>query len=609
MWITFRHRAGISRAILMAVTGALRRCLALAVILFFAGAAHAASPADPSKVVRMAFEASDDGFDMVRTINYYSGWVSEAIFETLLTYDYLARPAKLVPRAAEAMPEIADGGKTYTFHIRKGVYFTPDLAFQSVKRELTAGDFAYTFKRLLDPQNRSPAANFLEGKILGLDDLAAQAKKTGHFDYDAPVAGLQTPDRYTLRVQLKAPDYNFLYVVAYGSLGAVAREVIEAYGLHSGQHPVGTGPYMLQQYVPRSKIVLIANPDFRGFVWNFESSGDPWDEQLVKDMRGKQMPQVGRVEISIIEEEQSRWLAFQDKQLDVDKLPQIAAPTVLEGSRLKPDYATQGIRLYRIVEPEITYTLFDFKDPTIGGFSLDKIALRRAIAMAYSVQDEITQLRMGQAVKAEMVIPEGVVGHDPNYRTSIGYDLNLANKLLDHFGYKRGADGYRILPDGKPLLIRIANEASATSKVISEIWKRGLDQIGIRAEFPVSNFADNLKAATECRLMMWGAAWHADFPDGENFLQLLYGPNSGQGNQSCYQSPAYDALYKQAIALPPGPERNALYVRMNRQMEADTAWALHVSRVRNWMVRPWVKGFKKHPILQSDWQYLDVEKH
>ncbi|MFD2271240.1 ABC transporter substrate-binding protein [Undibacterium arcticum] len=95
---------------------------------------------------------------------------------------------------------------------------------------------------------------------------------------------------------------------------------------------------------------------------------------------------------------------------------------------------------------------------------------------------------MGQAIKAEMIVPPGVVGHDPAYRSSIGYDPDLANKLLDRFGYQRGADGYRTLPDGKPLLLKITNEANATSKIISEIWKRGLDQIGIKAEFPVSNF-------------------------------------------------------------------------------------------------------------------------
>jgi len=582
---------------------------ALTIALFLAKLACAASPADPSKVVRMPFSAADDGFDLVRTTNHYSHWVGEAIYETLLTYDYLARPAKLVPGTAQTMPQILEGGKTYIFHIKKGIYFSSDPVFKGKQRELTAADYAYTIKRLLDPQNRSPAANFVEGKIAGLDDLAALAYKTGHFDYDAPVAGLQTPDRYTLRIQLNAPDYNFLYVMAYSSFGAVAREVIEAYGLQTGQHPVGTGPYRLQQYVPRSKIVLTANPDYRGFIWDFQSSGDPGDEAIVRQMRGKRMPQVGRVEISIIEEEQSRWLAFQDKQIDIDWLPQLAAPTVLDQEQLKPEYAAQGIQLLRTIEPTITYTLFNFKDPIVGGYSKEKIALRRAIAMVYNTRQEIDLIRNGQAAKAEMMIPPGVAGFDPAYRNSIAYDTMLANKLLDYFGYKRGVDGYRTLPDGKPLLLKIYRESAVIYQETAELWKRGLDQIGIRAEHPTGNFADNLKAATECKLMMWGSAWIADFPDGENFLQLLYGPNAGRGNHACYRSPAFDALYLKAIDLPPGPERNQLYLQMNRQMEADTAWVVHTSKIKNWMTRPWIIGFKKHPILSADWQFLDVEQH
>jgi ABC-type transport system substrate-binding protein len=589
-------------------------CIAPILLVFgVAGAATSVqagnNPADPSKVVRVAIEAPDDGFDLVRTYNAYSNWVAEAIFERLLTYDYLARPAKLVPQTAEAMPEVSDGGKTYVFHIRKGIYFAPDPAFKGVRRELTAQDYAYSFKRFLDPKNRSPSANVLEGKIAGMDEAVAKAKKSGRFDYDAAVAGLQTPDRYTLKITLNAPDYNFLYIMGFNALGAQAREVIDAYGEQSGAHPVGTGAYMLEQYVPRSKIVLVANPEYRGYTWDFKSTGSAWDEQLVHDMKGKKMPQVGRVEVSIIEEEQSRWLAFQGKQIDFDFLPQAAAPTVLDGTQLKPSFKAEGIRMNTVIEPGLAYVIMNFRDPLLGGDSLEKNALRRAIAMSYNVQDEISQVRMGLAVKAEMAIPEGVVGHDPNYRSSIAYDPALANKLLDHFGYKRGADGYRTLPDGGPLVIKMATEASAKNVVFSEIWKRGLDKIGIRVDFKVSNYADNLRAATECKLMMWNGSWSADYPEGDNFMQLLYGPNAGQGNNGCYSSPAFDALYVKAKVLPPGPERNQLYIAMSRQMEADTAWVITVSRSRNWLIRPWIQGFKRHPILQADWQYLDIEKH
>lgn len=564
------------------------------------------SAADPGKVIHSVFEAADDGFDMVKTQNYYSGWVADAIFETLVTYDYLARPSRLVPGTAEAMPDVSRDGKTYVFHLKKNIFFAPDPVFGEKKRELTAKDYVYSIKRLADPANRAPSFHFIRGKIVGLDELVEKAKKSGQFDYEAEVPGLKALDRYTLQIRLNAADPNFLYVLAYGALAAVSREAVEGYGNGSGAHPVGTGPYMLKEYVPRSRIVLVANPYYRGFVWHFEPTDDSVDKQLVREMRGKRMPQIGRVEIAIIEEEQSRWLSFQEGKIDFDKLPQLAAPVVLENGTLKPEYAEQGIRLYRMVEPEVTYTIFNMQDPITGGNSPQKIALRRAIAMSYNTEAEIELLRNGQAVKAHMIIPPGVAGHDPAYRSSIAYEPALASRLLDHFGYRKGADGYRTMPDGRPLILKIRTEANASSKVVSEIWKRGLDRIGIRVEFDVGNFADNVKEATGCRLMMWGGAWHADYPDGENFLQLLYGPNAGQGNHSCYRSAAFDRLYRKAVKLPPGSERNRLYVEMNRQVEADTAWSVHVSRTRNWLVRPWVMGFKKHPILLSDWQYLDI---
>lgn len=583
--------------------------LALAFIACTAPIAQAANPADPNKVIRQAFEAADDGFDMAKTQNHYSGWVSEAIFEPLLSYDYLASPAKLIPLTAEAMPEVTEGGKVFTFKIKPGIYFAPDAAFKGKKRELTAADYVYTFKRVLDPVNRSPNASFIDGKILGMAEAVAKANKTGKFDYDAPVAGLKAIDRYTLRVELNATDYNFLYIVAYGAFGAVAREVIDTYSPQTSLHPVGTGPYMIEKYLPRSKITLVANPEYRGYTWNFQSTGSAWDEQIVKDMKGKKMPQIGRVEISIIEEEQSRWLAFQDGQLDIDKMPQIAAPTALDGDKLKPSFVSQNIRMHRVPDAGTTFTIFNMRDPVVGGYGKEKIALRRALAMAYSQADEIAQMRQGQAIKDEMMIPVGVVGYDPKYRSSVQYDIKLANKLLDHFGYKRGADGYRTMPDGSPLVIKKTTEAKAEFIVQSEIWKKGMDQIGVKMEFQVGNFADNMKSATLCKLSMWNTAWNADFPDGENFMQLLYGPKAEQGNLACYQSPAYDALYKKAISLPLGEERNKLYVQMNRQMEADTPWIMNTTRIRSWLIRPWVKGYKKHPILHSDWAYIDVDKH
>lgn len=575
-------------------------------VIVFAPLGNAKTPAQADKVLRIAFEAPDDGFDMVKTFNFYSGNVADVIFERLLQYDYLANPVKLVPATAQSMPVIKENGNVYIFKIKPGIYFTADPAFKGQRRELIAEDYVYSVKRILDPKNHSSSYAFIDQKIVGANALVEQAKQTGRFNYDAKIEGVKALDRYTLQFTLTQPDYNFPYILAYSTFGATAREVVDYYKDRLGMHPVGTGPYMLSKYVPRSKIELVANPDYRGFVWNFKSTGTAWDNQLVKEMTGKKMPQIGKVNISIIEEEQSRWLAFQSKQLDFDKLTSSSIPKVLDqNNQLKPAMRQKGIRLYPNKEAEITYTMLNMRDPIIGGNNLDKIALRRAIAMSFNVDEYIRILRKGQAVKAEMLVPAGVNGHNPKYRSSIGYNPSLANKLLDHFGYKKGADGYRNLPNGKALVLKINTESGSSSVMYSELWKKNLDAIGVRADFRVSNFADNLKAATQCQYMIWGGAWHADYPEGENFTQLLYGPNVGRGNQSCYSSSAYDGLYKQAMQQPP-EKRMPYYEKMSRQIEADNPLILQDTRIRNWVIQSHVQGFKAHPIMNSNWQYLDI---
>src|SRR3989442_3817300 len=384
--------------------------------------------ADLGKTLRITFQAAETGFDPTRTSDYYSGMVNEAIYDRLLTYDYLARPAKLVPSAAEALPQITDNGKTYTFKIKKGIYFTPDPAFKGKKRELKADDYAYSIKRFFDPRNRSPYAFLFEGKIVGLDELGARARKTGRFDYEAKVLGLEVPDRYTLRIHLKEIDYGLSHILAFGLSGAVAREVIEFYGEDTNAHPVGSGPYRLKQYTRSSKIVLEANPGHREKVWDFQPGDDPLDREIAAQMKGKRLPAIGNVEISIMEETQSRWLAFEKGETDLEyQLWDVASTFMTADGKLRPAFLKRGIKLNRTVEPEITYTYFNMQEKIgdqpnpVGGYSLERIALRRAIAMAYKTGDRIRALRKGQAVRAEPPLPPCRARHDPHYRNNHPY--------------------------------------------------------------------------------------------------------------------------------------------------------------------------------------------
>ena len=575
----------------------------------------AAEAADPAKILRLTFQAAETGFDPVKVADVYSASVIEAIFDPLLTYDYLARPAKLVANAAAAMPVVSDGGKTYTFRIRPGIYFTADPAFTGAKRELVAADYAYSIKRFLDPRNRSPYAFLFAGKIAGLDELAALARKTGRFDYDTKVAGLETPERHTLRIRLKEADLNFSHVLAISLSGAVAREVVEAYGDDTNSRPVGTGPFVLAKYVRSSKIVLHANPGYRTRVWDFTPGEDPPDKEIAARMQGKRLPLIGSVEISIMEETQSRWLAFERGETDLEyQLWDVAPIFMSEDGKLRHEYAKRGIRLDRSIDPEITYTFFNMQEKIgdqpnpVGGYGKERIALRRAIAMAYRLEDQIRIIRKGQAIRARYPIPPGVAGHDPHYAGSIPYDPRAANALLDRFGYRRGPDGYRAMPDGRPLAVRYSSLPTERDRQFDELMKRSLDSIGVRLEIHKDRFPELNRLQDECRLMMRTSAWIADYPDGDNFMQLLYGPNTGQSNNACYRSGEFDRRYEKSRQLPDGPERNRLYREMTRVMEMDTVWMLGDSRYRNVLLQPRVVGYKKHPVLNTEWLYIDLER-
>ncbi len=569
-------------------------------------ASHPPPRPDPNKVLRYVFMVSETGFDPALVTDYFSNVVVEAIFEPLLTYDYLARPARLAGRAAEVPPAVEDGGRRYTFRIRPGIRFADDPAFKGQARELTAQDYAYAIRRLLDPQVRSPWRYLVEGKIAGLDAIAKAAEKSGRYDYDAPVAGLATPDRHTLVITLNAPDYNFPYILAMPNLGAVAREVIEQYAGQTNAHPVGTGPYRLARWVRSSRLELEANPHYRGHVWDF-APVEPGDEKLVSEMRGKVLPTVGRVEIAIIEEDQARLLAFQRGELDLFSLEGTLAPRVLNGDQFTPEFVKLGAKLSRIVQPEILTHYFSLRDPVLGGLSKEKIALRRAMAMAYDVQEEIRVLRNGQAIELHYPVPPGVIGHLPGYRSRNATDVKLANALLDRFGYKVGADGYRTLPDGKPLAVRYTSRPDSAGREADELWKKTLDKIKIRLVSDKRKFPDILQAEKSCRIAMRTMSWLADYPDGENFMSLFYSKNIGQSNHACVDLPEYDALYEQAARLPPGPERDALWVDMARLLEVYGVHRMNIARYRNMVLQERVLGYKKHPIMHTEWLYIDID--
>ena len=579
-------------------------------ILLALAAALAAAPAAfaEQKVLRVPFVIAETNFDPSFVSDLYSNGVCEEIFESPLTYDFLARPAKLKPQTLESMPEITDGGRTYTLRFRKGIYFTDDPAFNGKRRELTAADQEFAFKRLMDPRGSSPNLWLIEGRIAGLEEVIAKAKKDGKFDYDAKIPGIEVVDRYTLRVHLAKPDYNFLYILAMTNVGAQAREVVEKYGTDIGSHPVGTGAYKLAEWKRSARIVLVKNEDFRETYFESEPADDPISRELYAEMKGKRIPQVDRIEIAVIEESQPRWLAFLNKEIDWINVPLDFINMALPAGKAAPWIAKRGMRYVADIDPDITYLYWNMKDPMFGGYTPERIALRRAVSLAYSNDDEIYLIRNGSALEAQSPLPPGVVGYDPAFTLGKTYDPAKAKALLDMFGYvDKDGDGYREMPDGSPLVFTYATTPDQLSRQFTQLWKKDMEAIGIRMEVETAKWPDLRKKSKLGKLQSWHLAWSADYPDGENFYQLLYGPNCGSSNDGCFQLPEFDALYEKSSAMPPGPERTQIYNRMARLVTVYAPWKLHSHRKRHQLVQPWVLGWRKHPFLHEGFKYVDID--
>ena len=586
----------------------------LAVLL--ACAVLAAGPAGAAverKVLRMAFRVAETGFDPQRIFDRYSVGICENLFEPLLTYDYLARPVRLVPLTAEAVPEPEEGGTRYTVRIRPGILFADDPVFKGAKRELVAADVDFSLRRFRDPKYASPYEWLFENKIVGLDELAESAKKGGRFDYDAKIPGIEVRDRYTISFKLKEPDFNFLYVLAMPNVVPVAREVIEAYAADTMAHPVGTGPFVLKDWVRRSKIVLERNPNHRGYELDtrYANPADEWDRRAIEALRGKRLPQLDRVEIYPIEEEQPRFLAFVNREHDIlDETPFEFIDQILPGGKLAPGLARQGVLVFREEQPEITYYVFNIDDPLVGGYGPPGVALRRAMVLAHDRTQEIGIVRKGQALAAQSPVPPGIVGFDSAFRAhQQDYNPARAKALLDMFGYAdRDGDGWRERPDGRPLVIGYKySSGNQSNRQLAELWSKSMAAIGIRIEASAVQFADLLNDKRVGKFQMAASAWIADYPDAQNFLQLLYGPNTGQSNEARFRLPEYDRLYRRSQTVPDGAERNAIYREMNRLILAYAPWRLGVHRVFNHLQYPWVKGYKKHPILYTNFKYLDLD--
>jgi ABC-type transport system substrate-binding protein len=250
------------------------------------------------------------------------------------------------------------------------------------------------------------------------------------------------------------------------------------------------------------------------------------------------------------------------------------------------------------------------EDPVVGGYTPEKIALRRAIGMSYDANEYIRVILKGRAVAAASPIPPDIAGYDPALKTAAQvYDPPAARALLERFGYRdRDGDGYREAPDGRPLVLERWSAPTSLARQEDELWKKNLDAIGLKIVFKKDRLPELRKMARQGKIPMRGDGWNADYPDAENFMQLLYGPNAGQENQARFRLPEYDRLYDAARQLPDSRERTALFNRMTELVVAYAPWRLSEHRIEDHLLQPWIRNYRPHPIRSEVWRYVDIDR-
>jgi ABC-type transport system substrate-binding protein len=343
----------------------------------------------------------------------------------------------------------------------------------------------------------------------------------------------------------------------------VPREAVEADGDEFTRRPTGSGPYVMREFKPGLRLVLERNPAYRAMRWEDVATPGPNDPEWVAALRGRQFPLPDRVEWLAIPEPATRLLALERGEVDVASAPQAA----IQNNHLVPRLARQGIKLVRAAPTSVNWFSFNLGDPQVGGTAAEKLALRRAIAMAID-DEEYIRVENGAATAPKYWIPPNIEGHDPGYRYPIRYDPATANALLDRFGYRKGSDGYRRAPDGSELTLTFQVGTKSRDRQLSEFLKRCFDRIGIRVNFEPLADSDKISHQETCHYQLLDTeGWIFDWPDGSDLMLGFYGQSSGFVNMACMHDREFDALYERLRVTPLGADRVPVYKRLFERLD------------------------------------------
>lgn len=550
-----------------------------------------------SGYIRRAFNANVKGLDPALISDVYSARVVAHMLEPLFQYNYLERPYKAEPLVAAGMPEVSKDGLTYTIKIKPGIKFHDDPAFKDGKgRDLTVEDFIYAWKRIADPNIHSENFWLFEGKLKGFTKWRDDAQKTGTTDYSKPIEGLQAVDATTLKIMLEKPFPQLVLILAMPTTAPIAKEVAEKYGKDLMNHPIGTGPYMLEDWTRNSEIVVKKNPSYRQEV--YPSKGEASDEAagFLADA-GKPLPLNDGVVFKEYVEDQPRWLNFMKGNLDWVSIPKDNYNVAVVNGELSPDLKKLGISLFGEMSLDVTFNSFNMDDPVVGKNKL----LRQALSLTVDDNDFIQKFYNGRAVQANGPIPPGLSGYDPNFKNPYkGPNIEKAKELLKKAGYPEGK--------GLPELVFSSSNGS-TSRQIAEWYAARFALIGVKLKIEMTTWPEFTDKIKKRKAQIFGMAWNGDYPDAENFLALFYSKNASPGsNNSNYKNPEFDKLYEKASVLPEGAERTELYKKMVAIVAEDTPWIFNTHRKVEATYHGWVRNFKPSELIDNYTKYIRIDK-
>ncbi|HVL36973.1 MAG TPA: ABC transporter substrate-binding protein [Burkholderiales bacterium] len=614
-------------------------------------------------ILYAAFVQRPKHLDPVQSYTVDESVFTRQVMEPPLQYHYLKRPYELVPLTAAQVPEprLIDGGKrtVYEIRIRPGIRYQPHPAFveenhalgrEAVRRlrspyelplgtrELTADDYVYQIKRLAHPRLHSPILGLMSEYIVGLREYAAalrqaEAAPGAWLDLrEHPLEGVQPVDRYTYRVTLNGAYPQFVYWLAMPFFSPVPWEVekffhqegMAARNFTLDWWPVGTGPYMLVENDPNRRMVLERNPNFRGEP--YPSEGESGDAQagLLADA-GRTMPFIDRLVFTREKESVPYWNKFLQGYYDTagigsdqfDQAIRVAIDGAAEPSR---EMAEKGIALATSVAATTYYFGFNMKDPVVGGGSERARKLRQAISIAVDMEEYLSIFANGRGVVAHSPLPPGLFGrregaqgvnpvtHEWREGREQRRPLDAARRLLAEAGYPDGRDAR----SGAPLVLYFDTVSRGPGdKARLDWWRRQLARLGIQLqvrETDWNRFQEKIRKGTQ---QVYGLGWAADYPDPENFLFLLHGPQAradGAGsNSSNYADAEYDALFDRMKVLPNSPERQALIDRMVDIARRDAPWIFGFHPKDYTLRHGWLANAKPNAMAGSSYKYLRVD--